>query len=268
VHFEKVLQKMASEGALKKTMQEDGSTNGTDRKLQLVIVLMLLVPWVVASISLDVGFEEIGRQLYESLRLEQVMTDFSYLNDEGFFTTATLFSLPHVTYFIVWTNAEMFYNFAKSFGEPFRVFAFIAHAIKMVQLAVAVRYFGGPEFFNQKNLEEMPGKLWAYAQSINVFQAILGTELFILGQIFNSAVYSTIGENGVYYGCRLKKEVPWVHGFPFSVVPHPQYLGATISIWGGVLLFVNDQAVAMGSYAIGAIFSFYYFFSSMVEQYL
>lgn len=27
-------------------------------------------------------------------------------------------------------------------------------------------------------------------------------------------------------------QVPWVDGFPFNVVSHPQYVGAVLSIWG------------------------------------
>lgn len=37
------------------------------------------------------------------------------------------------------------------------------------------------------------------------------------------------GRNGVYYGARLGKAVKWCRGFPFSVVPHPQYLGSALT---------------------------------------
>jgi methylene-fatty-acyl-phospholipid synthase len=35
---------------------------------------------------------------------------------------------------------------------------------------------------------------------------------------------------------RFGQSVPWVEGFPFSVVPHPQYTGTVLSIWGLFLL--------------------------------
>jgi protein-S-isoprenylcysteine O-methyltransferase Ste14 len=44
-----------------------------------------------------------------------------------------------------------------------------------------------------------------------------------------------IGKVGVYYGTRLGATVPWVEGFPFNVVRHPQYVGAVLSLW-----YVND----------------------------
>lgn len=37
------------------------------------------------------------------------------------------------------------------------------------------------------------------------------------------------GRDGVYYGTKLGKAVPWCRGFPFSVAPHPQYLGSTLT---------------------------------------
>ena len=66
---------------------------------------------------------------------------------------------------------------------------------------------------------------------------LAGIVLVALGQVLNAAVYATIGGDGVYYGVRLGRTVPWVHGFPFRLlatggkpgtgvrVPHPQYLG-------------------------------------------
>jgi hypothetical protein len=60
-------------------------------------------------------------------------------------------------------------------------------------------------------------------------------------------VYGAIGGDGVYYGTRLGKRVPWVHGFPFSIggggkpgkglrIPHPQYLGSALTALGGLVL--------------------------------
>jgi len=35
----------------------------------------------------------------------------------------------------------------------------------------------------------------------------------------------------LFFGDRLGYEAPWCSAFPFSVLPHPQYLGAVVAIW-------------------------------------
>jgi len=169
----------------------------------------------------------------------------------------------------VWTNASVFYKIFKPFGEPFEVFALAAHAIKLFQMcALAVWYFGFDFWMSKENIMALPEQTIEFFASRGDAQLILAGELFMLGQLFNGGVYQSIGEAGVYYGCRLGKQVPWVFGFPFSVVPHPQYLGATVSIWGGVFLCASAVSVPAGIYAIGIIMTGFYFFSSMVEQHL
>lgn len=77
---------------------------------------------------------------------------------------------------------------------------------------------------------------------------LAGGALVAAGQVLNAAVYATLGSNGVYYGARLGRVVPWVHGFPFRAfagrrrgsgvrVPHPQYLGSAATAWGVLLAF-------------------------------
>ena len=40
----------------------------------------------------------------------------------------------------------------------------------------------------------------------------------------------------MYYGVRFGHEVPWCRDFPFSLLKHPQYVGAVMSIWGFFLV--------------------------------
>ena len=56
--------------------------------------------------------------------------------------------------------------------------------------------------------------------------------LIAIGQILNVGVFMQLGKIGVFYGNRLGYQVPWCRSFPFSLIPHPQYVGATLSIWG------------------------------------
>merc|ERR1711879_139067 len=63
----------------------------------------------------------------------------------------------------------------------------------------------------------------------------LGLGLLIPGQILNIGIYNAIGADGVYYGCKLGRPVPWATGFPFNLgIRHPQYVGSVLS-WAGLL---------------------------------
>ena len=57
--------------------------------------------------------------------------------------------------------------------------------------------------------------------AVTPLQWIWLVHALVVGQGFNTAIYRAIGKAGVYYGYRLDEPVPWVTGFPFSVVPHP-----------------------------------------------
>lgn len=69
--------------------------------------------------------------------------------------------------------------------------------------------------------------------------AFLG--LLTFGQALNVGIYKAIGKAGVYYGFKLGKKVPWVTGFPFNIMSHPQYVGSTLTIWGALLLVYAVQ---------------------------
>jgi methylene-fatty-acyl-phospholipid synthase len=64
----------------------------------------------------------------------------------------------------------------------------------------------------------------------------LGGSLILTGQLLSAAVFRKLGNAGVFYGNRLGHELPWVTGFPFNVVRHPQYVGTVLSIWGLFLI--------------------------------
>jgi methylene-fatty-acyl-phospholipid synthase len=80
---------------------------------------------------------------------------------------------------------------------------------------------------------------------------LLGLLLLAFGQSLNVGVYQALGEKGTYYGFKLGATVPWVHGFPFNVVPHPQYVGSVLSVWGLLTAFQNQlppQALVVAAY--------------------
>ena len=58
--------------------------------------------------------------------------------------------------------------------------------------------------------------------SIHPAAAALALVLLAAGQALNVGIFRAIGHAGVYYGFKLGHTIPWVSGFPFNVVSHPQ----------------------------------------------
>ena len=48
--------------------------------------------------------------------------------------------------------------------------------------------------------------------------------LVAFGQIVNAQVYQKLGKVGVYYGSRFGRKTPWVTGWPYNFLSHPQYI--------------------------------------------
>lgn len=55
-------------------------------------------------------------------------------------------------------------------------------------------------------------------------------------QWLNVGIFRAIGHAGVYYGFKLGHSIPWVTGFPFNVVSHPQYVGSVATVLGAAAL--------------------------------
>mmetsp|Transcript_6059 Transcript_6059/g.21531 ORF Transcript_6059/g.21531 Transcript_6059/m.21531 type:complete len:168 (-) Transcript_6059:97-600(-) len=101
----------------------------------------------------------------------------------------------------------------------------------------------------------------------SLFQWIVGLQMVILGQILNTAIYRAIGKNGVYYGCKFGMHIPWCSGFPFNVVTaHPQYLGAVLTVYGGVLLSASPAHVAAGYFGLAHVQALLYVYMAYVEH--
>jgi methylene-fatty-acyl-phospholipid synthase len=65
---------------------------------------------------------------------------------------------------------------------------------------------------------------------------IFGCVFLLCGQVLNLAVFYRLGRVGVFYGDRLGHAVPMCRSFPYSLLDHPQYFGAVLSIWGFFLM--------------------------------
>jgi protein-S-isoprenylcysteine O-methyltransferase Ste14 len=86
--------------------------------------------------------------------------------------------------------------------------------------------------------------------AVTPFQWIACLGLGVAGQSLNAGIFNAIGHAGVYYGFKLGHQIPWVNGFPFNVVSHPQYVGAVLSVWGATALAWSQAPVGLGFIAL------------------
>uniref|UniRef100_A0A383V562 phosphatidyl-N-methylethanolamine N-methyltransferase n=1 Tax=Tetradesmus obliquus TaxID=3088 RepID=A0A383V562_TETOB len=87
------------------------------------------------------------------------------------------------------------------------------------------------------------------------------------GQSLNVGIFQAIGHDGVYYGFKLGKVIPWVNGWPFDSVSHPQYVGSVLTVWGLVAL-VWGQAPAAALGIMAGFWTLVYVVTAVQEQYL
>lgn len=65
---------------------------------------------------------------------------------------------------------------------------------------------------------------------------VAGLALMVAGQVLSTLVFRRLGGTGVFFGAELGYGNQRAEGFPFSLVPHPQYVGAVLSVWGFFLI--------------------------------
>lgn len=80
--------------------------------------------------------------------------------------------------------------------------------------------------------------------AISLPQWLLALALVGYGQSLNAGIFSAIGHAGVYYGFKLGSKVPWVTGWPFDTVKHPQYVGSVLTVWGMAALVAGQAPLA------------------------
>lgn len=138
-----------------------------------------------------------------------------------------LLALERLTYAWAWNRPEAFIRRAAgSFGlpdDPVLALRRLFHGFKVVQVAVIVawcQWFAGS---------------WLPLPTASLPWLVAAAALVAVGQLLNVGVMHRLGTEGVFYGNRFGRDVPWVTGFPFSVCPHPQYLGALATVWGVLL---------------------------------
>lgn len=141
-------------------------------------------------------------------------------------------------------------------SDPVHTLATLAVSMRTVQIALTLLYVA----------EELGG--WGPLAAAYTGAPLL-VQLLVLvvggfGEALNMGIYNTIGKDGVYYGVKLGKEIPWVHGFPFNVCGHPQYVGCTLFLWA-----ISFPVLLVGPASLAIVptgWTFCYLFSGIVES--
>jgi len=170
-----------------------------------------------------------------------------------FAASAVVLAIERVVYAIIWHRPDAFARGLDRVSpgrDPVAVVEALFTLFKLLQAAVFVgwvRAHGG-------------SLLPASAAALPL---LVGFVLVAAGQSLNLGVFLRLGRVGVFYGNRLGHIVPWRHGFPFSVIRHPQYVGTVLTIWG---LFIAMRYPAPDWPALPLLETVYYLGGALVEQ--
>jgi methylene-fatty-acyl-phospholipid synthase len=133
------------------------------------------------------------------------------------------------------------------FGPPLAIVEKLFYAFKVIQAAVFAAWCAVHAGGSLRPTCDVPVVL------------ALASGAIVVGQTLSLAVFYRLGRTGAFFGDRLGYQVPWCDAFPFSLLAHPQYVGAVLTIWGVfvVMRFPGDDwyllpAVETVLYAVGA----------------
>lgn len=102
--------------------------------------------------------------------------------------------------------------------------------------------------------------------AISLLQWLAFLLLVCYGQSLNLGIFQAIGHDGVYYGFKLGRKIPWVTGWPFDAVSHPQYVGSVLTIWGLTAL-VWGQTANAALVTVAGFWTLVYVVTAVQEQY-
>ena len=236
-----------------------------NRPLQALFVAIIAVPQLaIYALQPDSSaYVELAGLLKPAVMLSSWQR---WLQDPKFILVLVLLSFERFVYTMVWLFPAHFVHFAQMYIRPL----LLKTTGKGKPLDCIVSLFWLSKIFQFGSMFGFyfsVGPLPAVA-SISLFRWVLGLQLMLLGQMLNAAIYNAIGKAGVYYGYRLGVTVPWVTGFPFSVVPHPQYVGTCIFVTGVNIFCATEAHVRAGWFNLTAVQVLYYVYMALVEDYL
>jgi len=175
-----------------------------------------------------------------------------FVSDPNLWVMVFIFAVPHVLYAYVWLGTKSYIEKCKEFKmHPCDVVA---------QLGVWIKIW---QYFSVTTWYILNGPMFSFSH-VSWITALISIVLIVTGQIFNFAVYNTLGKDGVYYGFKLGRPCPWVKGFPF-VIRDPQYSGCVMTIWGCYLLLATAEHNAAGMFPLACAWTLCYLASSIIE---
>lgn len=178
------------------------------------------------------------------------------MNPWLFLGAAALLSIERLTYLWIWHQPEKFQHRCREsvfddLRAPVHALRKLFYAFKILQGAVLAAWC---YWHGDGTIVALAGDSFA-----NGFGAVL----IAVGQALNLSVFYRLGNVGVFYGNRFGYRIPWSQKFPFSIVDHPQYVGALLTIWGFFLIarFPHDDW-----YVLPALETVYYFAGAYFER--
>jgi len=111
-------------------------------------------------------------------------------------------------------------------ADPSKTMSYVAHACKVYQAYLVFTLCYGAD-----------GSGFIMPNFADAF-VIAGIVIIVAGQVLNVGVMSALGVDGVYYGIRFGKSIPWCRSFPYNIpwMRDPQYVGSILTITGTRLL--------------------------------
>lgn len=167
---------------------------------------------------------------------------------------AVLLSFERIAYFLISRYPDAWRELCRrpglvALGGPVDTLHKLFYGFKVLQMAV---FLGWCSVFGDALIP------WPNAAAA---VWVAGGILLGIGAALNVSVFYRLGGTGVFYGKELGHDVPWIHGFPFSLLKHPQYAGTLALIWGFFLLmrFPHGDwfvvpAIETVYYAVGAYY--------------
>eukprot|EP00040_Diaphanoeca_grandis_P003422 m.24883 g.24883 ORF g.24883 m.24883 type:complete len:234 (-) comp14786_c0_seq1:129-830(-) len=207
-----------------------------------------------------------GASLLYALRIESLVdlsleSAFNFAQSPVWWAMTAALATPYCAYAWIWYHPKKWMEFSKSIGyDPISVFSTMCLTLKMVQLAAMLGWWAQTQ---EQGVAALPGVLMS--QSSYAWGAFAVS--LVAGQALNIPVYSQLGNNGVYYGFKLGKVVPWCTGFPFNTgLRHPQYLSGVMFPWGLAHLLITPSSVAAGLFQLPVAVTIMYMCISRVEE--
>jgi len=231
--------------------------------------------WVDIGCSTIVGagaFSFFARK--KGFSITDVVFADNWITSPAFWICAFILSWPYLMYAFIWYRPKRWMAMTSpsvkdktSNGEnAVAVFSTMCLALKAVQFGALICWW---LHAHRRSIFELGYFVESVRESAVHDGTLVAVALIFIcvSQILNLAIYYQIGNDGVYYGFKLQRPVPWCTGFPFNVgLRHPQYVGVVFGIWGCGCLMITGKAVEGGLFSVLLAWCVMYLLVSRMEE--